>query len=261
MSTDEFFIYEVSHGIAKLTLNRAHKFNALSKAMITALNQKFDDIAKDTSVRVVILAAHGKAFCAGHDLGEMLDDLSDDAMHALFQNCAIMMQKITALPQPVIASIHGIATAAGCQLAASCDLAIASTCSRFATSGINVGLFCATPMVAITRVMPTKAAFEMLVTGDFIDATTAASYGLINKAVPEEDLEATVMAMAQKIASKSPRSIAIGKGVFYKQLVEDQQKAYGLATDAMVRNVSLDDTQAGIQAFATKQPAPQWKDR
>ncbi len=261
MSQEQLFTYEVRDGVGLLTLNRPQKFNALSKAMIAALNAQFDKIAGDSAVRVVVLAAHGKAFCAGHDLTEMLDDLSYDAMHELFGNCSVMMQKIQSLPQPVIASIDGIATAAGCQLAAACDLAIASDVSRFATSGINVGLFCATPMVAITRVMPKKAAFEMLTTGDFIPADKAAQLGLINRAVPQAELEATVMEMAQKIANKSPRSVAMGKQAFYQQLSLPLPEAYSLATDTIVRNALLDDTQAGIAAFARKEPPPQWKDR
>jgi len=258
---DVFYICEQRDGIAYLTLNRAKKFNALSKDMIIALTQKFTEIAADTSIRVVVIAAEGKAFCAGHDLSEMLDEPSYDATHDLFSNCSVMMQKIQAMPQPVIAKVNGIATAAGCQLVATCDLAIASQSSRFAVSGINVGLFCATPMVAISRVMPPKAAFEMLVTGDFIDAQTAQNLCLINRAVPEDQLDEAVETLARKIATKSPQSISRGKSLFYRQLGVDVKVAYEMATGCIVDNAITDETRAGIKAFTTKQPMPIWKDR
>ncbi len=246
-------------GVAIVTLNRPKKFNALSVAVLEALLETFDQVGKDSSVRCVVLAGDGKAFCAGHDLKEMREDTTREAMQALFAKCSEVMLKITSIPQPVIARIHGIATAAGCQLVATCDLAVAVEEARFATSGINVGLFCSTPMVAVTRNMPTKQAFEMLVTGDFIDAATALQYGLINKVVPADQLDEAVMEMATKIASKPAVSIALGKQLFYKQLEAAKAVAYDMAAETMTCNILTEDAQAGIDAFIAKQPMPKWK--
>lgn len=246
-------------GIATLTLNRPKKFNALSMAVLESLLAELTKLEQDSSVRVVILAGEGKAFCAGHDLKEMRDDTSRLAMQTLFGKCSEVMLKISQIPQPVIARIHGIATAAGCQLVATCDLAVAVEEARFATSGINVGLFCSTPMVALTRNVTPKKAFEMLVTGDFIDAETALHYGLINKIVPADQLDDAVMEMASKIASKPAISIAFGKKLFYKQLEAARDAAYDMAADTMTCNMLTEDAQAGVDAFIAKQPMPEWK--
>ncbi|WP_135077034.1 enoyl-CoA hydratase [Terasakiella sp. SH-1] len=249
------------NGVATLTLNRPKKFNALSMAVLEALLEELTRVGEDKSVRCVVLAGEGKAFCAGHDLKEMREETTRIAMQALFGKCSEVMMKITSIPQPVIARIHGIATAAGCQLVATCDLAIAVEEARFATSGINVGLFCSTPMVALTRNMPTKQAFEMLVTGDFIDAQTALQYGLINKVVPADQLDKAVAEMANKIASKPAISIAFGKQLFYKQLEAAKEAAYDMAADTMTCNMLTEDAQAGVDAFIAKQPMPEWKGR
>ncbi len=246
-------------GVAFLTLNRPNKFNALSVDLLTALQSEFDNLAEDRSVKTIVISGNGKAFCAGHDLKEMRANPEQDDIQALFEQCAKMMVSITRLPQPVIAAVHGIATAAGCQLVAQCDLAIAAKDAQFATSGINVGLFCSTPMVAVTRNMPRKQAMEMLMTGDFIDAPTAKSYGLINDVVEANNLEQAVGKMAGKIASKSPASIAFGKKLFYGQLEQGLEEAYRMAADVMTCNMKTRDAQDGIDAFIGKQPMPQWK--
>ena len=248
-------------GIATLTLNRPQKFNALSVALLTALQDEFDAIAGDTSVRVIVLAGSGKAFCAGHDLGEMRDDSSPEAIAALFTQCSAMMVSMTRLPQPVIARVHGIATAAGCQLVAQCDLAVASEEARFATSGINVGLFCATPMVAVTRNLPRKQAMEMLLTGAFIDARTAREYGLVNRVVPADGLDGAVAELAGEIAGKGPRFIAVGKRLFYRQIEADMDHAYDEAIEVMTSSMQTEDTRNGIDAFLAKRPMPKWKGR
>ncbi|NVJ90268.1 MAG: enoyl-CoA hydratase [Methylocystaceae bacterium] len=246
-------------GIATLTLNRPNKFNALSMAVLDSLLEALTRVGEDKSIRVVILAGEGKAFCAGHDLKEMREDSSEKAMGALFAKCSDVMLKINAIPQPVIARIHGIATAAGCQLVATCDLAIAVEEARFATSGINVGLFCSTPMVALTRNVTPKKAFEMLVTGDFVDAQTALQFGLINKIVPADQLDEAVMEMATKIAARPAVSIALGKELFYKQLEAARDVAYDMAAKTMTCNMLTEDAKAGIDAFIAKQPMPEWK--
>lgn len=249
---------EDKDGVATLTLNRGRKFNALSLAVLDVLLEEFIKVGEDSSIRVVVLSGDGKAFCAGHDLKEMRENSSRDAMETLFGRCAEVMMKITSIPQPVIASIHGIATAAGCQLVATCDLAIAVEEARFATSGINVGLFCATPMVALTRNVGAKKAFEMLVTGDFIDAQTALQLGLINKVVAADELEGAVLDMATKIASKPAISIAFGKQIFYKQLEAAKEAAYEMAAETMTCNMMTDDAQAGVDAFIAKKHMPEW---
>ncbi|MCW9003505.1 MAG: enoyl-CoA hydratase [Rhodospirillales bacterium] len=250
---------EDSNGIATLTLNRPDKFNALSHALLDALQAELNAIGKDASVRAVVLAAHGRAFCAGHDLKEMRADCTKGSMRGLFDKCSQMMLTITSIPQPVIARVHGIATAAGCQLVATCDLAIAAEEARFATSGINVGLFCSTPMVAVSRNLSRKKALEMLLTGDFMGAAEAEAQGLVNKVVPADQLDAAVEEMAAKIASKTPVSIAMGKKLFYKQLEAAQAVAYDMAAETMACNMMTEDAQAGIDAFIGKQPMPEWK--
>ena len=246
-----------SQGITTLTLNRPQQFNALSEAMLDALQAQLDQLAADDSVRCVVLAANGKAFCAGHDLREMRATPQIGYYQDLFLRCSRVMQAIQALPVPVIARVHGIATAAGCQLVGSCDLAVASHAARFAVSGINVGLFCATPSVALTRNVPIKRAFEMLVTGKFIDAQTASDWGLVNQAVEEEELDTAVAALAAQIAAKSPVSIRYGKAMVYRQKQMALPDAYDYAADVMARNIMEEDAMEGIDAFLEKR-TPRW---
>jgi len=248
-------------GIATLTLNRPAKFNCLSVELMSALESELEAIAGDRSVRVVVIAGAGKAFCAGHDLQEMRRDPGREAISALFAQCSRMMVSITRLPQPVIARVHGVAAAAGCQLVAQCDLAIAAEEARFATSGIKVGLFCATPMVAVTRNLPRKQAMEMLVTGEPIDAGTALGYGLVNRVVPAAALDDAVAEMAGHIADKAPDFIAVGKRLFYRQLEGGIEQAYEEAGEVMTCNMQTEDARNGIDAFLAKQPMPKWKGR
>ena len=248
-------------GIATLTLNRPDKFNALSTELMGLIEQQLDSLSGDKSIRTVIIAANGKAFCAGHDLREMSDDPGEEAIQALFDQCSRMMVSLTQIPQPVIARVHGMATAAGCQLVAQCDLAVASEEARFATSGINVGLFCGTPMVAVTRNLPRKQAMEMLLTGEFIDARTAQQYGLVNRVVAAGKLDDTVREMAETLVSQGPAFIAAGKRLFYRQIEEGLDAAYQEATKTMVDNMQRDDAREGISAFLAKREMPEWQDR
>jgi enoyl-CoA hydratase/carnithine racemase len=248
---------EDSGGITTLRLNRPQQFNALSEAMLAALQHELDAITDDPSVRCVVLAAAGKAFCAGHDLREMRGSPRLDYYQDLFARCGRVMQAIQALPVPVIARVQGVATAAGCQLVASCDLAIASDSARFAVSGINVGLFCATPAVALTRNVPTKRAFDMLFTGRFIDAATAADWGLINEAVPDEQLDKAIAAKTAAILDKSAAAIRYGKAMFYRQRQLDLAAAYAYAGDVMARNMMEEDAGEGVDAFLEKRK-PVW---
>lgn len=249
-------------GIARLTMAAPERLNALSTAMIAEMARAFGEVAADPSVRVVILAGQGKAFCAGHDLKEMQaarqsPDGGRAAFETLFADCAALMMQIRNLPRPVIAEVGGIATAAGCQLVASCDLAVAATTARFGVNGVNIGLFCSTPMVALSRNIPRKRAFEMLMTGDFLDAATAAEVGLINRAVPAETLRAEATALAERIAAKLDTAVRIGKRTFYDQLELPAAGAYALTQAAMVENMMADDTAEGIAAFIEKRP-PNW---
>ena len=253
-------INQIENGIARITLNRPGQYNALSKQLLDELQATLDAIASDDSVNVVILAANGKAFCAGHDLKEMRSSEDREFHQALFKQCGAVMQTIAAMAQPVIAQVNGIATAAGCQLVAQCDLAIASDISRFAVSGINVGLFCSTPAVALSRNMHRKHAMQMLLTGDFIDAETACQYGLINTITSVDDVEAVTQALAEKIAAKSPLAIKMGKRMFYRQLNMDLDKAYDFAGDAMACNMDSEDAREGIDAFIGKRK-PTWRGR
>lgn len=246
-------------GITTLTLNRENAFNALSQASLEALHDVIEEVGRDAGVRVVILAGAGRAFCAGHDLKEINTDPSRETMQALFKKCADIMLTLNQIPQPVIARVHDIAAAAGCQLVASCDLAVAAKGARFATSGINVGLFCATPMVALTRNIPSKIAMEMLLTGEFIDADRALQYGLVNRVVDLEMLEKETLALAELIASKSPIAIAMGKGLFYEQLEAARSRAYDIATSVMAENMQTEDARLGIDAFTSKKSLPDWK--
>jgi enoyl-CoA hydratase/carnithine racemase len=248
-------------GITTLTLNRPGKFNALSTGLMSAIQSEFHKIAADTSVRVVIIAGNGRAFCAGHDLKEMMTDPSPEPINALFNQCSDMMMSLIRLPQPVIAKVHGIATAAGCQLVAQCDLAIASDEATFATSGIGVGLYCGTPSVAVTRNLSRKHAMELLMTGDFIDADTACQYGLINRSVPADELDDATLSLASKIAAKGPSFVARGKELFYTQLEQGMSAAYTQAAKCMVDNMQDPEAQAGLKAFIEKSPMPDWSDR
>ena len=249
-----------SQGIATLTLNRPQQFNSLSSAMIAALQSELDAIAVDPALRVVVIAGAGKAFCAGHDLKEMRANHSKAFMQALFSQCGSMMMTLTQMPQPVIARIHGIATAAGCQLVSMCDLAVAADVARFATSGINVGLFCATPGVGLSRNLGRKQALEMLLTGDFIDAPTALQQGLVNRVVPSSALDAEVDKLAQSILAKSSLAIGMGKQMFYKQLEMGLDAAYQYASEVMACNMMSEDAGEGIDAFIGKRKA-EWKGR
>ena len=251
-------VLERRHGaVAFLTLNRPAQYNALSEEMLAALETTLDLLGSDASVRVVVLGGAGKAFCAGHDLKQMKANSNLDYYRRLFDDCSRLMLRIQSLPQPVIARVHGIATAAGCQLVDMCDLAVAAGDARFAVSGINVGLFCATPAVALTRNVARKAAFEMLVTGEFIDAPTAVERGLINRCVPAERLDQEIGRLADVIAAKPRSVLAAGKALFYRQLQTDIQTAYRLAGEAMACNMIDATAQEGVAAFIEKR-SPNW---
>jgi len=246
-----------ARGVVTLTLNRPQQFNALSEEMMGALQTELDAVARDDAARVVVIAARGKAFCPGHDLKQMKANPSVDYYRALFAQCAKLMLTIQRMPQPVIARVHGIATAAGCQLVAMCDLAVAASDARFAVSGINVGLFCSTPGVALSRNVGRKEAFEMLVTGDFIDAATAQARGLVNRVVPADQLDAEVGKLVDSIVAKPGRAIAMGKDLFYRQLEAGIEAAYQMAGQTMACNMIDDAAQEGVQAFMEKRK-PNW---
>jgi enoyl-CoA hydratase/carnithine racemase len=248
-----------AQGVLRLTLNRPAARNALSMALMAALIAALDRADNDRNTRVVVIAGAGVGFCPGHDLREMRQDPSREAYAEIFDRCSEMMQKIVRLKQPVIAEVHGIATAAGCQLVASCDLAVAAEDARFATSGINVGLFCSTPMVALSRAIGRKAAMEMLLTGDFIDAATAKALGLVNQVVPRAELRPATDALARKIAEKSAMAITLGKEAFYRQIEMDLSAAYAYTNEVMTRNLLAHDAEEGIDAFIEKR-APMWRD-
>ncbi|MFM1928405.1 MAG: hypothetical protein RIR28_988 [Pseudomonadota bacterium] len=239
-------------GIVRLTLNRPQAFNALSEDLLTTLQVELDAIAANPATRVVILAGAGKAFCAGHDLKEMRAEPSTDYYKQLFAQCSRMMMTIQRMPQPVIAQVHGIATAAGCQLVAMCDLAVADEEARFAVSGINYGLFCATPSVGLSRNMSRKQALEMLLTGDFISAQEAKEKGLVNQVVPVDELAHQTHSLAQKIAAKPEVAVRMGKRLFYEQLETGMAKAYELAGQTMACNMMSPDALEGVQAFIEK---------
>jgi enoyl-CoA hydratase/carnithine racemase len=245
-------------GVAFLTLNRPAQYNVLSEQMMAALYGALDALADDSSVRAVVLAGAGKAFCAGHDLKQMRANPRLEYYQRLFDDCSRLMMRIQTLPQPVVARVQGVATAAGCQLVAMCDLAVAADDARFAVSGVNVGLFCATPSVALTRNMGRKAAFEMLVTGEFIDAPAAVQRGLINRCVPADRLDQEIDALTAAIASKPPSVIAAGKALFYRQIELGVAPAYQLAGQSMACNMIDDIAQEGVLAFIEKR-APNWR--
>ncbi len=258
MSEEALVLRQDKDGIARLTLNRPAARNALSRPMIAALQTEFDRIAADPSIGVVILAGNGPAFCAGHDLKEMRGaDYGERYAEDLFEACARLMQRIVSLPQPVIARVHGIATAAGAQLVASADLAIATDDARFATPGVNIGLFCSTPMVALSRNISHKHTLQMLLTGDLIDAPTALRFGLINEHVSGEQLDVAVEALAVKIASKSRHTLAVGKAAYYRQAELPLDEAYAYAKGVMVHNLQARDAREGIDAFIDKRH-PTW---
>ena len=243
-----------------LTLNRPHSRNALSVALMTDLEVALDQAASDASVKVVVIGANGPAFCAGHDLKELRANPGEDFYRRLFVQCSRLMTRIVRLPKPVIARVHATATAAGCQLVASCDLAVATEEARFATPGVNIGLFCSTPMVALSRNVSRKAAMEMLLTGDMVPAERARELGLINRVVPLAALDETVGALARQIASKSPLTLKIGKEAFYRQAEMSLDDAYAHAAEVMTRNMMARDAEEGICAFIDKRK-PTWEDR
>ena len=247
-----------ARGVVTLTLNRPEAFNALSEAMLSALQQALDALAADDSVRVVILASTGKAFCAGHDLKEMRRAPSLAYYQTLFEQCGRVMLAIQRLAVPVIARVQGGATAAGCQLVAMCDLAVAVRTARFAVSGVNLGLFCATPSVALTRNLGRKAAFEMLVTGDFIDAQQALARGLINRVADSENLDAEVAQLVNSILAKPRVALTLGKALFYRQLEQGIEAAYADAAQTMACNMMDESALEGVQAFIDKR-APEWR--
>lgn len=261
--SETILLREDRGAIAILTLNRPEALNALSDAMLAALKAALTDLAQDRAIKVVILRAAGRAFCAGHDLKEMqagraAPDHGQAYFADLFARCAGVMQQIVALPQPVIAEVHATAVAAGCQLVASCDLAVAATGARFGVNGVNIGLFCSTPMVALSRAIGRKQAFEMLTTGALIDAARAAELGLINRAVAPEALTAETLRLAESIAGKLGAAVKIGKGAFYAQIEMGLAEAYDYTARVMVENMLWRDTDEGITAFIEKR-APDWQ--
>ncbi|MHC0052814.1 enoyl-CoA hydratase [Actibacterium sp. D379-3] len=261
--SDEILLRTDRGGVAELTLNMPGRLNALSDAMLAALQAQIDALADDTATRAVILRGAGKVFCAGHDLKEMTAGRqAEDGGRAyfadLFARCARVMTGLQRIPQPVIAEVHGIATAAGCQLLASCDMAVAAQGTRFGVNGVNIGLFCSTPMVALSRNVPRKHAFEMLTTGRFIDTAKAEALGLINRAVAPDDLAAVTRDLADTVAAKLGAAVRIGKAAFYEQIQMPVDQAYAYAGDVMVQNMLFRDTEEGISAFLEKR-SPDWQ--
>jgi enoyl-CoA hydratase/carnithine racemase len=255
--TYEHILYEADGAVASIVMNRPKKRNALSLEHMQELISCLQAIGETGETSVVVLHANGPAFCAGHDLSEMVGRDPSFYRH-LFDVCGELMETIQAIPQPVIAQVHGVATAAGCQLAATCDLVVASEDARFATPGVKIGLFCSTPMVALSRSVGQKKAMEMLLTGEFISAEEALAEGLVNKVVPAEDLEAETRALAEKIAEASPLVVGVGKGAFYRQLEMPTEQAYAYTKEVMSFNATFADAQEGICAFLEKRK-PEWK--
>jgi enoyl-CoA hydratase/carnithine racemase len=251
---------ERADGVLRLTLNRPEARNALSIGLMTALLEALGRAAEDPDARVVVIAGAGPAFCAGHDLRELREDPRRGTYEHIFALCSELMLAIVRLPKPVIAEIHGVATAAGCQLVATCDLAVAGENARFATPGVNIGLFCSTPMVALSRAVGRKAAMEMLLTGELVDAATARTLGLVNRVVPRSELREAVDGLARQIADKSAFTVAIGKEAFYRQAELDLAAAYRYAAEVMTTNMLARDAGEGIDAFLGKR-APVWHDR
>ncbi|MCC6709742.1 MAG: enoyl-CoA hydratase [Gammaproteobacteria bacterium] len=259
-TTDTAVSYALDNGIATLTLDRPGRYNTLTSEVIAAMSTQLAAIAASSEVRVVIIAATGKAFSTGHDLKEMNAHRDEAFYRRLLADCSRMMQAIVALPQPVIAQVQGIATAAGCQLVASCDLAVAAASARFATNGIANGLYCATPSVALSRVVQRKHALEMLLTGDFIDAARAAEIGLVNHVVDDAELASATRALAQRIAEKSQYAVRLGKASFYRQVNQGLDSAYRGTSEELVCNLLAADGVEGLNAFIEKR-APKWQDR
>jgi enoyl-CoA hydratase/carnithine racemase len=257
MDTEPLVKRATARGVVTLTLNRPQAFNALSEGMMSALQRELEALFADASLRVVVLAAEGRAFCAGHDLKEMRAQPSLQYYRRLFAQCTRLMLTLRRLPVPVIARVQGIATAAGCQLVAQCDLAVAASDARFAVSGVNLGLFCSTPGVPLARNVPRKQAFEMLVTGDFIDAETARARGLVNRVVEPEALDAEVARLADGILAKPRATIAMGKELFYRQVELGLESAYEAASETMACNMMDESALEGVQAFIEKR-APRW---
>jgi enoyl-CoA hydratase/carnithine racemase len=251
-----FVLREDRDGICTLTLNRPQQMNLLTSPMLGALQSAFDSIADEKQVRVVILAAAGKGFCAGHDLKEIRELKNQPQIVELFNQCSRMMQTISALPQPVIARVQGAAAAAGCQLVAQCDLAVASEAAKFTTPGVTWGFFCSTPGVAVGRNLLRKHAMEMLLTGDLVDARKALEWGLVNRVVAAEDLEAATVELARQIADKPPATVAAGKRAFYQQMDLGVAKAYDLASQVIASSFAHDEGRAGMEAFIEKRPPP-----
>jgi enoyl-CoA hydratase/carnithine racemase len=249
------------NGVTTVTLNQPERRNSLSMAMLETLSEMLASLATDADTRVVVLAGEGRVFCAGHDLKEIREQFDRHAFQlALFERCSAVMQQIVHLPKPVIARVAGVATAAGCQLVASCDLAVAADTARFATPGVNIGLFCSTPMVALSRNVSRKHAMEMLLTGEMISASRAEEIGLVNRVVDEQVLDDTVYRLARTIADKSSHTLRIGKEAFYRQLDMPLAEAYDYTAKVMADNLQADDAQEGICAFLDKR-TPEWKDR
>ncbi|MBA1156287.1 enoyl-CoA hydratase [Microvirga mediterraneensis] len=260
VSSPDILLRDERDGVVMLTLNRPAQFNALSEDMLSALQQALNTLKEDETVRCVVLAASGKAFCAGHDLKQMRANPRQEYYQALFAQCSRVMQGIVDLPVPVIARVHGMATAAGCQLVASCDLAVAAESATFAVSGINVGLFCSTPAVALSRNVSPKRAFDMLVTGRFISSAEALSFGLVNRVAPDAGLDEAVAALTADICAKSPLAIRTGKAMFVRQRSMSLEEAYAYAGDVMACNMMAEDAAEGIDAFIEKRK-PVWKGR
>jgi enoyl-CoA hydratase/carnithine racemase len=258
LAHDAVLLREDAGGICTLTLNRPRQYNALSEALIEALQENLDAIAADKSVRVVVITGAGRGFCAGHDLKEMRGHSEQDYFQDLFDRCNRMMLSIVSLPQPVIAKIHGLATANGCQLVSICDLAVAADSAQFALCGVRLGLFCSTPSVGVSRNVGRKRAFELLVTGDFADAPTAVRDGLINRAVPEDQLDAEVTRIAERIIANPEVAIRTGKKMFYQQLELGLVDAYDYAGGVMAENMMADDAREGVAAFLEKRE-PKWR--
>ncbi len=258
MEKEELVLTAVHNNVATITLNRPKQFNAMSEEVLAAMQASLDTVAADESVRVVVLQANGRAFCAGHDLKQMRANPSEDYYNELFDKCSGVMMTINQMPQPVIAKVQGLATAAGCQLVAACDLAVAVDTAVFATSGIRMGLFCSTPAVAVSRNVSRKQAMEMLLTGEFVDAETAVRYGLLNRAVPAAELDSTVQQFVEAITSKSAVAVRMGKEMFYKQSEMGIAAAYEYASTVMACNMMSHDVGEGIDAFMEKR-SPTWE--
>lgn len=256
IAQEPFVLSTNANGISTLTLNRPERFNPLSREMIAAVQAELNAIAGDPSVRVVILAAEGEGFCAGHDLKEMRAHAGDKSwQRQLFDECSGMMVAFTQMPQPVIARVQGIATAAGCQLVSMCDLAVAADTATFAMPGINIGVFCSTPAVGVVRNVSRKRAMEMLLTGEPIDAKTALAWGLVNRVVPASQLDAEIRRFTEIVLSRSPAAVRLGKQAFYGQIDRRLEAAYDVASEVMACNLLLEDAAEGMDAFLQKRPA------